>query len=485
VIDVERFSVVLLIIAGALLAAMLAHQLSARLRVPAPAVFLLVAAIASDLARPLGQIPVVVDERIVTVALAFILFDGGMHIGWRRFRRSAGVITWLGVAGTAVTAGALAMAAHLLFGFSWGTALLIGAALSPTDPAVVFSVLGGREITGRTGTVLEGESGANDPVGIALMISLLTATGGGLQAVANGAGVFVVQMVVGGVVGFISGHGLLWLLRKVALPNEALHSVGAMAAVTFIYAATTLLHGSGFLAVFLAGIVIGDRKAPYKRDIERFSAGIASLAEIVAFIILGLSVSLQEVLHSGELWSGLALAGLLILIVRPLLVGLLLLPVRLRAGERAFILLAGLKGAVPVLLGMFILGAGPADAKRIYSIIFIVVLSSVIVQGSLVPYLASLLHVPMHRIDPEPWSGGLQFTDEPQGLHRHIVEPASRADGSTIADLDLGASGWISMVRRDGQLIQVRGNTTLHAGDIVLILSTAESGLAVLFHQQR
>ncbi|WP_139359530.1 cation:proton antiporter [Arthrobacter sp. SRS-W-1-2016] len=484
-IDLEPFSLIMLLVAGALLAAVLTHRLSARLRVPAPALFLLAASLASDVVPGLEQIPVTVDERIVTVALVFILFDGGMHIGWHRFRQSAGAIAWIGIAGTAATAAALALVAHAFFGFGWGAALLIGAALSPTDPAVVFSVLGGREITGRTGTILEGESGANDPVGIALMISLLGATGGGLDAVAVGTADFMLQMAVGALIGFLAGHGLLALMRKVALPNEALHSVGTMAAVAFIYAATTLLHGSGFLAVFLAGIIIGDQRAPHKRDIERFSAGIASLAEIVAFTVLGLSVPLLEVLRSGELGTGLALAGLLILIIRPALVGLLTIPIRLRRGERAFILLAGLKGAVPILLGMFILSAGPPDASRIYSIIFIVVLTSVIVQGTLVPYLAALLHVPMRRIDPEPWGIGLRFTDEPHGLHRHVVEPGSPADGSTIAEMALGESGWISMIRRDGQLIQVRGETTLHAGDVVLALSDSETGLARLFKQPR
>ncbi|GAA5201572.1 cation:proton antiporter [Arthrobacter gyeryongensis] len=428
-IDLEPFSLIMLLVAGALLATVLTHRLSARLRLPAPALFLLAASLASDVVPGLEQIPVTVDERIVTVALVFILFDGGMHIGWHRFRQSAGAIAWIGIAGTAATAAALALAAHVFFGFDWGAALLIGAALSPTDPAVVFSVLGGREITGRTGTILEGESGANDPVGIALMISLLGATGGGLDAMAGGTADFMLQMAVGALIGFFAGHGLLALMRKVALPNEALHSVGTMAAVAFIYAATTLLHGSGFLAVFLAGIIIGDQRAPHKRDIERFSAGIASLAEIVAFTVLGLSVPLRDVFRSGELGTGLALAGLLILIIRPALVGLLITPIRLRRGERAFILLAGLKGAVPILLGMFILSAGPPDASRIYSIIFIVVLTSVIIQGTLVPYLAALLNVPMRRIDPEPWGIGLRFTDEPHGLRRHVVEPGSPADG--------------------------------------------------------
>src|SRR6185312_16357392 len=159
--------------AVALLAAVGSNRLAERVQVPTPALFLIAAAIASDLAPKLGGLTIVVDQRIVTVALVVILFDGGMHIGWGRMRTAAGAVVWLGVAGTAVTAGGMALGAHYLFGFDWRAGLLLGAALAPTDPAVVFSVLGRREISGRTGTLLEGESGANDPVGIALMVALL------------------------------------------------------------------------------------------------------------------------------------------------------------------------------------------------------------------------------------------------------------------------------------------------------------------------
>jgi cell volume regulation protein A len=345
----------------------------------------------------------------------------------------------------------------------------------------VFSVLGGREIAGRSGTILEGESGANDPVGIALMASLLGASGTGFQAVAGGVGEFLLQMVVGAVVGALGGYGLTKLMRHVRLPNESLHAIGTLACAAFIYAAATMLHGSGFLAVFLAGIIIGDARAPYKLEIERFTSGIASIAEIVAFAILGLSVSLREVLGSGELWIGAALAGLLIFIIRPVLVGLISVRVKLKLGERAFVLWAGLKGAVPILLGMFILGSGTAHAQEMYSIIFIVVLISVIVQGGLVPYLASKFRVPMRQLEQQPWALGMRFSDEPHGLHRLIVAKGSPADGATIASLSLGEDGWISMVRRNGHLVQVRGSTRLQAHDSVLALSEDQDALTGLF----
>jgi cell volume regulation protein A len=477
----DTFGLAIVLVSAVVLVAALSSRLSQRIRVPAPALFLVGAAVASEIFPRLRDIPAEVDERIVTVALIFILFDGGMHIGWRRFRSSAGSILWVGLAGTAVTAAAVAAVAHLVFGFDVRLALLIGAALSPTDPAVVFSVLGRREIAGRTGTILEGESGANDPVGIALMVALLGATGGGWQALGSGAAEFALQMVVGGAVGLAGGYGLLQLIKRLPLPNGALYPVRTLACAPLIYGLAALAHGSGFLAVFLAGILIGDARAPYKREIERFAGAIGSLAEIVAFTVLGLSVTLHDLIRADELWVGLALAGILILLIRPILVGLLLLPVRLRWGERIFTLWAGLKGAVPILLAMFILTAGEPDGHRVYGIVFLVVLVSVVVQGGLVPTVARLCRVPMRVVEPEPWALGMRFRDEPTGLQRYVVAPGSAADGVAIAELPLSESAWVSLVSRRGRLVQVRGTTELQAGDEVLVLMDEETDPAGVF----
>ena len=416
----------------------------------------------------------------MTVALIFVLFDGGIHIGWKRLRTSAGAVVWIGVAGTVVTAGALALVAHLLFGFGWNTSLLIGAALSPTDPAVVFSVLGQREIHGRAGTILEGESGANDPVGIALMAVLLGATGGGIGAVASGIGQFALQMAVGIAIGIAGGLSLSRLMR-VSLPNEALYSIRAAAAAVVIYAAATLLFGSGFLAVLVAGILIGDTRAPFKREVERFASGLSGLGEIVAFTVLGLSISIRDAIRPEVFWPGLAIAAILILLIRPILVGVSTAGIKLHRGERAFILWAGLKGAVPILLGTYILGAGGTDARRIYEIIFVVVLISVVVQGGLVPTFARLFKVPMTAAQPEPFAFGLRFTDEPDGVYRCVVAPGAPAEGRSVADLPIGEDAWINMIRRDGQLVPIRGTTVLQQGDELLVQTDPDVDLQPLF----
>jgi potassium/hydrogen antiporter len=473
--DVEHFALITLLTAAALVAAVVSNRISERTRIPAPAIFLVAAAVASDVVPTLGEASVTTVQRVVTIALAVILFDGGMHIGWRRFRDAAGPVVWVGVAGTFVTAAALAVLAHVLFGLDWRAALLVGTALAPTDPAVVFSVLGRREIAGRSDIILEGEAGINDPVGIALMASLLTADQPlGLGVAGSVAGEFLLQLAIGALVGVVGGVLLVGFMRRVPLPSEALYPLRVLASALLIYGAATVAHGSGFLAVFVAGILVGDARAPYKGDIERFHAALASLAEIVAFIALGLTIGLHTLPDRGTWMIGLTLGVLLTLVVRPLLVGLLLVPVRLAWTERLFVLWAGLKGAVPILLGTFLLTAGEPDATRLYGVIVVVVAFSVVVQGGLVPTVAARLRVPMQPIQPEPWSLGVRLRREPSGLRRYLVAAGAPADGCTISDLAVGEDVWISVVIRDGQLLPVRGSTTLRAGDEVLALTDPE-----------
>ncbi len=482
--DVEPFGRVILLIAVIGTLAVLSNRFSERLRVPAPAIFLLCAAAASDLWPRLGTLTVPTVEKVVTVALAVILFDGGMHIGRRRFREAAGATIWLGVAATLVTAAALALLAHYGFGIGWQLAMLLGTALAPTDPAVVFSVLGRREIAGRTGTLLEGESGANDPVGIALMVALLSASGAGLGAAGEITLEFLRQMAIGAAVGVAGGMALLVFMRRVPLPGAGLYALRVLFGALLIYGLASAAHGSGFLAVFAAGILLGDERAPYKREIERFHSSLASLGEIVAFTMLGLTVRLQSLGDGGAWWIGLLLAVALAFVIRPVFGGLVLLPVRLRRDERIFVLWTGLRGAVPILLGTFILTAGLPEARRAYDIIFVVVAFSVVVQGGLVPTLAHRLGIPLRTVEPEPWSLGVRFQEEPEGLHRYQVAAGSAADGATVDDLPCGEDAWVSFVIRDGRLVTVRAGTEIRAGDEVLVLADDPAQLEAVFTQK-
>jgi cell volume regulation protein A len=272
-------------------------------------------------------------------------------------------------------------------------------------------------------------------------------------------------------------------MRRVPLPSEGLYSLRVLACALAIYGLATVAHGSGFLAVFVAGILIGDERAPYKREIEGFHSSLASLAEIVAFVMLGLTIRLSD-LPDGRAWLiGLVLALLLAFVIRPLLVGVLLWPVRLRLGERAFVLWTGLKGAVPILLGAFIVQAGVKDAARVYEIIFVVVAFSVIVQGGMVPYLARKLRVPLRTIEPEPWSLGVRFQQEPEGLLRFQVAAGSAAANCAIDDLPLGEDTWISFIVREDNLVPIQAETRLRTGDEVVVLSgdTDHTHLSTVF----
>jgi potassium/hydrogen antiporter len=480
---IESFGLAVLVCALAGVGAVLSSRASERLRIPAPAFFLVAAALASDIWPWLGRLPYTSVQQVVTVALAVILFDGGLSMGWRRFRSVAVASAWIGGAGTFVTAGAVAAAAHFLFSFGWQAALLIGTALAPTDPAVVFSVLGRREIAGRSDVLLEGESGANDPVGIALLIALLAASGTGMSAAGQVVIEFVIQMAVGVLIGAAGGRALLLFMRKVPLPSEGLYTLRVLAGALVIYGLASVAHGSGFLAVFVAGIVIGDERAPYKGEIAHFHSALASLAEIVAFVMLGLTVRLHALPVANAGLTGLALAALLAFVIRPLLVGQLLWPVRLQFNERLFVLWAGLKGAVPILLGAFIVQAGIKGAPVIYEIIFVVVTFSVIVQGGTIPTLARRLKIPLRTIEPEPWSLGIRFQENPEDLHRFVINAGAAAAGSTIGALSLPEGAWISLIIRDGRPVPAHAGTLLQAGDEVLILASRndEASLRGLF----
>jgi cell volume regulation protein A len=481
--ELGEFGTVVLVVAGGFALALATSKLTERFPVPAPALFLLAAAIASelfpDLIGHLGRDAIVTVERIGVVALIVILLDGGMHVGWRRFRGSLVPIASLGILGTFGTAAVIAAFAHVALDFGWTTAFILGAALSPTDPAVMFSVLGNREVGGRSGTILEGESGGNDPVGIALVIGMLEFAQEDDASVWIVVSEFSVEMTVGLAVGIGGGFALLWLMRHVSLPGEGLYPLRVLAIAGVIYALTSVLHGSGFLAVFIAGLVIGDARAPYKLEIERFHTALASLAEIVVFVALGLTIDITEVFDGGEWIDGLVLAVVLAFVARPLVAGLLLLPVRLRVGERLFVMWGGLKGAVPILLAAFVLIAGIDGAQRIYNIVFVVVAFSVIVQGSSIPFVAARLGVRMRTIEPEPWDVSIRLRDEPRDMRRFVVRAGSRVVGHAIRDLPLGEETWISMVVHDGEARQARGSYRFEPGDEVLAIASARDAPAL------
>lgn len=393
--DTLPFALDILVAALAGLGVLFANRLSDVARIPSSVLVLVASAVAVEVIPGIHRPPQTLVDRIVTVSLVAVLFAGGMGIGRGRFRASTAPILLLGVAGTFGTAAGAAVFAHLAFGFSWYVSVLIGTAVAPTDPTVVFSVLGRRRVAGRSGAILEGESGANDPVGIALMAGLIGAGGLNASGVGHVASTFAEQMGIGAAIGVAGGAGLLWLMTHVRLPGEGLDSIRTLVAVFLLYGVTTEAHGSGFLAVFVAGIVIGDQAAPHKREIETFHGALGSIGEMAAFVALGLTVRLS-VLGRLDVWlPGLALGVVLAAAIRPAVVRVCLTGVHLSVAERRFVQFAGLKGAVPILLGGYLLGTSLPDAARLYGIVIVVVVFSVAVQGGLVDPAIKSLKLPM------------------------------------------------------------------------------------------
>jgi cell volume regulation protein A len=363
--------------------------------------------------------------------------------------------------------------AHYVLGFGWMLAGIVGAAVAPTDPAVMFSVLGRREVAGRSGTTLEGEAGVNDPAGIALMLGMIELATHDSASFLVVVREFAVEMSIGVALGLLGALVLLPVLRGLRLPSEGLYPVLALVLAGALYGATSLAHGSGFLAVFIAGLFLGDARTPYKAEIERFSASLASLAELGVFVALGLTIDISGL--SGRVWrEGIVLALVLALLARPLVVLLTLGPARLSWAERAFITWSGLKGAVPILLAAFALLDGVAGAERVYGVVFVVVLVSVVGQGTLIPFVARALNIRMRKRPSLPWELSVRLGEEPQPEHEFEVRAGSRAAGHAIRDLPLGEHAWVTLVVRDGAATRPAGSLELRAGDRVLLLAEAD-----------
>ena len=472
--EISHFAAIILVVSAGFAFAVLSTKLTERVPVPAPGLFLLGAAGVSDVWPGIyAAVPIRTVERIAVVALIVILFNGGIEIGWRRFRASLAPILSLGVLGTFATAGLVALVARYGLGFDWTLAGIVGAAIAPTDPAVMFSVLGRREVSGRSGTTLEGEAGVNDPAGIALMlgmIELATHADASFWVVVRE---FAVSMSIGAALGLLGGVALIPLLRTLRLPSEGLYPVLALVLAGTLYAVTSVAHGSGFLAVFIAGLLLGDARTPYKGEIERFSVALAGLAELVVFVALGLTIKIGG--FSGRVWlDGVVLALALALLIRPLVILVTLIRSRLTWVEQAFIAWSGLKGAVPILLAAFAVLGNVADSGHVYGVVFVVVLVSVVGQGTLVPLVARTLAIPMRERDAMPWELSVRLGEEPPAAHEFEVRASSRAAGKTIRELPLGEHAWVTLVVRDGTATRPGGSLELQGGDRVLLLAEEE-----------
>lgn len=378
---------ILLASVGALLL-LLVNQGARRWSLPAPALFLGLGILVNGWSHVVDVRVHMTDVAAVgSVALVLILFEGGFSGGFSRARSAIGPILGLGIIGTFATTAALAAAAHYIGGLAWAASVILGIALAPTDPAAVFSILGNRDVEGRSSAVIEGESGVNDPVSIALMAGALAYLAGAGSVLHVGVEL-ARELVVGLLLGVLFGRGGAALLGRVRLGSESLFPFAAIAMAFLVYSATNMMHGSGYLAVFVAGMIMGDRLRAH-HNIEALVSLCSALAEIAMFTLLGMTVALEKL--GDAFGTGLIVFGVLTLVIRPLTTALLLVPTRLSRAERIFIGWGGLRGAVPILLAAFAVLEHVPDASRVYSIVFVAVAASICIQGGTIPTLIDRL----------------------------------------------------------------------------------------------
>lgn len=425
------------------------------------------------------------------IALAVILFSGGLDTNARLFRRSLVPGALLATVGVVAKMLLIGLVVALISPLDLQMSLLVGAILAPTDAAAVFSVLAGQGLPERLRGVLETESGTNDPVSIYLTMALATAAAGGeVSGFGMVLGV-IVQLGLGAVCGLGAGWVLARLVDRVRVDSAGLYPVLALAGGLSIYAATNLVGGNGFLAIYLAGMVVGNRPVSHRSDIRRFMEGFAWLGQIAMFTLLGLVV--DPSLLVSHLPVGLAVALALILIARPASVFLVLEPLsrwgrhRFDTAEQLLVSWAGLKGAVPIILAMVPLQLGVPGAEAVFGIVFVVVIFGATVQGLTIIPLARWLRL-LEPTPPEP-PIGVEFTGAaPVGSGAFDVYLAAEHPlvGRRLAEIDLPPALVIAAIHREGRLVTPRGEVVLAAGDHVFVLSNdVSSGLPAALSGRR
>jgi cell volume regulation protein A len=464
----------LIFVAGTLfLLSILATAFTPRLGVPLLLVFLVVGMLAGEdgpggihfedygLANLAG-----------TAGLAVILFNGGMRTRLEEFRVGLRPALALATLGVLLTAGLTGLVATQLFHLGWAQGLLIGAIVGSTDAAAVFSLLhtSAVSLNQRITSVLEIESGANDPMAVFLTLGLIAYLQAPQDFTAPGAALFFVQqMGLGFLLGWGGGNGLAYALERLELP-DSLYPLMALSGGWMIFGTTALLGGSGFLAVYLAGLMVGNRPVRASAAIRRFHDGVAWLAQIGMFLMLGLLATPSRLLPIAPL--ALALAAALILLARPAAVVLSLAPFRFPWREQAFLSWVGLRGSVPMVLATFPLIAKLPQAQLYFDVAFFIVLLSLIVQGWSVAPVARLLklQIPVtaarvRRIDIDlPGSGGYEIVSYRIGQHSALV-------GLRTKSLPIPDVSRIVSISRGGQLLPYREWGALQAGDYISLLA--------------
>ncbi|MFS8200568.1 potassium/proton antiporter [Streptomyces sp. CWNU-52B] len=402
-------------------------------------------------------------------ALVVILTEGGLGTKWKEVRPGLPAASSLAIVGVSVSVGVTATAAHYLVGLEWRQALIIGAVVSSTDAAAVFSVLRKVPLPSRVTGILEAESGFNDAPVVILVVAFSTA--GPVDHWYHLIGEIALELAIGAAIGLAVGFLGAYGLRHVALPASGLYPIAVMAIAVTAYAAGALAHGSGFLAVYLAAMVLGNAKLPHWPATRGFADGLGWLAQIGMFVLLGLLVSPHEM--GDDIWPALVIGLVLTMVARPLSVMAALLPFRMRWQEQALMSWAGLRGAVPIILATIPMVSGVEGSRRIFNIVFVLVVVYTLVQGPTLPWLARKLG--LSKASSETADLGIESAPL-ERLRGHLLSVAipdgSKMHGVEINELRLPAGAAVTLVVRGGESFVPLPATVLRRGDELLVVAT-------------
>lgn len=471
------FEYILLTVSILLLLSILASKASRELGIPALLLFLLIGMLAGS--EGVGGI-YFDDPRLTqslgVVALIYILFSGGLDTSWTAVRPALWAAFSLATLGVAITALVVGGFAVVLLGFSLFEGLLLGAIVSSTDAAATFSVLRSRSthLKGRLEPLLELESGSNDPMAVFLTLGLTRLLVTPSASVVDLIPMFFLQMVFGALLGYGLGRGITWVINRSRLENDGLYPVLTLSLVILVYGLTEFVGGNGFLAVYLAGLVLGNSDFIHKRSLMRFHDGVAWLMQIVMFLTLGLLVFPSELV--AVIGVGLLVAIVLMFVARPVgvFIGLSLSKLSLR--EKTMVSWVGLRGAVPIILATFPLLAGVPQAEMMFNLVFFVVLTSVLLQGTSLPIVARWLGVEgMARPKPRYPIEQVSTDSIKNELVELEVSDTASIIGRQIVDLNIPDDALIVLISRGNEFIVPRGSTIIRPGDRMLLFAGKET----------
>jgi cell volume regulation protein A len=457
-----------------LAAGLLASLVAGRLRVPGLLLFLFLGmAIGSDGLGWIAFDDYELARRIGIIALALILFEGGLTSGLLEIRPVLAPALSLAIVGTLVTAVVTGFAAVGLFDLSTLDGLLLGSVLAATDGAAIFALLRGSTLKRRLATTLEGESGFNDPVAVLLVLGFDAWILNDNYGIGDMVVLFLRQLGIGLAVGVVVGVGAIWTLRRVRLATAGLYPVATLAVAAIAFGGADALHGSGFLAVYLAGLALGTAGMPAQQTVTSFHQGLAWVAQVTMFVSLGLLVFPSHVADVAV--RGTVLALVLVFVSRPVAVAIATLPAGFSWAERLVLSAAGLRGAVPVVLATFPVLAGVSGSTQLFDVVFFAVLVSTVVQGvSFEPFAHWLGATTSEPALPRP----LAEAGTIRRLGAEVLEyPIAEEDaivGARVRDLGLPREAVVNVIVRGDEAIPPRGSTILRAGDRLHVLLRSE-----------